>query len=82
MNRINRKEEINKNFHLLKDKDIEIVWTTKNGGMFPEFVEEHLFLGRWRTIFPDAPVKRLPDVSYYDLVTKPSEELTASILRR
>lgn len=74
-------EELENKLHLLKDKDIDIVWSTREGGLFPEFVKEDMFLGCWRSIFPKAPVKLVPDIGYYSLVTQPSQMLINTILR-
>jgi len=69
------------NMHRLADKDIQIIWSVKEGGLFPEFVQEDLFLKRWRDIFPAAPVTRVDDIGYYSLVTRPSEALLDVIMR-
>ncbi len=59
----------------LAEKKIEIIWSTKGGGLFPEFVREDQFLALWRECFPDARVKLLNDVGYYELIVRPPSEL-------
>lgn len=75
-------EELDSNLYRLADKEIDIVWTTKGGGMFPEFVKEDMFLSRWREIFPKAPVNRVADTGYYGIVTRPSKTLIDTVLQR
>lgn len=74
-------EEIAKNLFRLEDKQVQIVWSTKLGGLFPEFVDEDIFLQRWRGIFPNAAVTRVQDTSYYNMITKPSKVLVDVLLR-
>lgn len=73
-------DDINRNFYRLADKDIDIVWTTKGGGLFPEFVSEDMFLRRWRDHFPQASLRIVEDAAYYSLVTRPSKILVDTIL--
>ena len=63
----------------LSDLQIDIVWASRHGGLFPEFVEEDAFLARWREMYPQASVTLLPDQFYYPLVTRPSNEFLGII---
>jgi len=72
--------QLERDMHKLADKNIDIIWSVKDGGLFPEFVKEDMFLKRWRDIFPNAPVTKVDDIGYYTLITRPSEALLNTIL--
>lgn len=74
-------EELDSKMYTLANKEVDIVWTTKSGGLFPEFVKEEMFLSRWRDIFPNASMNLVADLGYYGLITCPSRTLVNTILR-
>ncbi len=64
-------DALNTNLERLTTKPVEIVWATRSGGLFPEFVEEQHFLQRWKTLFPSATTTLMPTIGYYFLSRPP-----------
>lgn len=63
---------LNTNLERLATKPVAIVWATRSGGLFPEFVEEQHFLQRWKDLFPSAKTTLMPTVGYYFLSRPPA----------
>ena len=74
-------DAIDRRIDLLKDKKIDIIWSVKGGGLFPEFVDEKQFLARWRKIFPNASVTLVDNIGYYQLVNQPTKMLRDLIVQ-